>query len=205
MVSFSSQSCNVAFKEWWGVCDALIQGRQTVILRKGGIDERAGPGRFVLEHSRFWLYPTGFHQAQQGLRDPSGQELQRPAATADPARQGSILISGLVDVGFVGRVTSAETLPFLETFHCLAAETVLKRFYYHHPGLWVLAARVWRKDPGSFVTPTAEQAGCKTWVILDEPLPTAELLPVLDQEEWDARCSQLSSILGLTRPIEDQA
>ena len=65
-------SCSVAFKEWAGVCDALADGRQSLILRKGGIAE--GPRGFVPEHSTFWLYPTRVHEAGQGLR------VDRPAA-----------------------------------------------------------------------------------------------------------------------------
>ena len=68
MVSLLPKTCRVAFKEWAGVCDALIEGRQTVIIRKGGISETAGPGEFDLEHPEFWLYPTWVHQAEQGLR-----------------------------------------------------------------------------------------------------------------------------------------
>src|SRR5262249_33425513 len=57
-----ARTCAIAFKEWAGVCDALIQGRQTIIVRKGGISEGAGPGSFVPEHAEFWIYPTWVHQ-----------------------------------------------------------------------------------------------------------------------------------------------
>lgn len=59
-------TCDVAFKEWASVCEALASGEQTIILRKGGIAE--GPGGFTVEHRAFWLYPTFVHQAEQGLR-----------------------------------------------------------------------------------------------------------------------------------------
>ena len=67
MVSPPVDSCAVAFKEWAGICDALIAGRQSIVVRKGGISESAGPGVFVPEHSEFWLFPTWVHQAEQGL------------------------------------------------------------------------------------------------------------------------------------------
>ena len=34
--------CAVAFKEWLGVCEALGSGRQSLILRKGGVAEDGG-------------------------------------------------------------------------------------------------------------------------------------------------------------------
>ena len=43
--------CAIAFKEWAGVCQALGDGRQTIIVRKGGIDE--GPAGFRPEHRGF--------------------------------------------------------------------------------------------------------------------------------------------------------
>ena len=46
-------TCAFAFKEWAGVCAALESGRQSVILRKGGIAD--GPGGFVPDHEAFWL------------------------------------------------------------------------------------------------------------------------------------------------------
>ena len=58
---------------------ALAAGRQSLILRKGGIDE--GPGGFLPEHPAFWLYPTRVHQAEQGLKPEA-----RPAADAAAAR-----------------------------------------------------------------------------------------------------------------------
>ncbi len=56
MTSGIPESCAVAFKEWADVCAALLDGRQSLILRKGGIEE--GPGGFRPEHAAFWLYPT---------------------------------------------------------------------------------------------------------------------------------------------------
>ena len=37
------ETCSIAFKEWAGVCAALAEGRQSLIVRKGGIAE--GPAR----------------------------------------------------------------------------------------------------------------------------------------------------------------
>src|SRR5207237_10577046 len=50
---------SVGFKEWSLVCDALGRGRQSVILRKGGIAE--GRGGFSFRHREFFLFPTFIH------------------------------------------------------------------------------------------------------------------------------------------------
>jgi hypothetical protein len=160
MTSSGSLSCGVAFKEWAGVCDALIAGRQTVIIRKGGISETAGPGAFAAEHPEFWLYPTWVHQAEQGLR-PIAAGLTTAAATVQVlARPESVPIRGLVTVDLIGYVESEEGLPPLEPFHIFTAETICKRFRYRRPGLWVLGARVWRCAAGLTAAVTPEHAGC---------------------------------------------
>jgi hypothetical protein len=183
--------CPIAFKEWAGVCDALIQGRQALIIRKGGISETAGPGNFDPEFPEFWLYPTRVHQAEQGLRTGG-----RPAGTTPTAdRPGSVSIGGFVTVDLVAQVTREKTLPLLEEFHVFTAETILKRFHYRRPGFWVLGARVWRRDPGFTVAMTPEQAGCKTWLTLDPPLSTSGLFSVLDDDEWARLRDRLRSVL----------
>jgi hypothetical protein len=194
MVIAQSESCDIAFKEWAGVCDALFQGRQSVIIRKGGVSEGAGAGNFVPEYSEFWLYPTWVHQAEQGMHGIAAQRLS--AHPNLPEAVGSVPIRGLVRVDQIGRVESEKTLPALEEFHCLTCETIFKRFHYRKPGLWVLGARVWLRDSVLPVAATPEHAGCKTWVILDQPIPTSGLSPVLDEKQWTARQSRLRSILA---------
>jgi len=65
---------NIAFKEWAVLCAALGAGRQTIILRKGGIDE--GREGFRVKHDEFWLLPTQFHQEPSQLT-PDAQPLWR--------------------------------------------------------------------------------------------------------------------------------
>ncbi len=54
-----------AFKEWAVIVDALGRGAQSIILRKGGISE--GRGGFKMEHPRFLLFPTLFHQQRESV------------------------------------------------------------------------------------------------------------------------------------------
>ena len=176
-------SCSVAFKEWAGICAALADGRQCLILRKGGIDEGDGPGNFRPEHDAFWLYPTYVHQARQGLR------VAAPEPPADVA--SAVPIAALAVVASIDRVTDLATLPALEPFHVWTEETVLKRFHYRSPGLWVLGVRVFRMPEPRPLAVTHEHAGCKTWVELETPLTTAGLTPSLDDEAFARRLDAL--------------
>ena len=183
-------SSRIAFKEWAGVCDALMTGRQAIILRKGGILER--PGGFAPEHSSFWLYPTHVHQAEQGLRLERWVE---EASGSPPAATDRVMIQAFAAVELVHFVGAEETLLPLAPFHILTEETVRKRFHYRKPGLWVLGVRVFRRDEPWPLDPTPEQLGCKSWVVLDTPLATQGLQPVLDADDWAQRMDRLRSLL----------
>jgi hypothetical protein len=193
VVNPSAESCGIAFKEWASVCEALLAGRQTIILRKGGISEGSAAGVFVPEHLEFWLYPTWVHQAEQGVRERA----EGAGSTPSMAPDGSVPIEALVRVDLIGYVESERVLPALESHHILTAETVLKRFHYRTPGLWVLGARVWRQEPAYSIAATPEHAGCKTWVELEVPLSTRGVVPVLHDERWAECRHRLQAILDL--------
>lgn len=189
-MTMTPETCDVGFKEWAGVCDALATGRQAIILRKGGIDEASGPGLFVPEHSAFWLYPTRLHQAAQGLREapPPGP----PPADLPP---GTVPIRAFAVAHSAGRVEDERTLDELRDFHVWTDETVHQRFQYRSPGLWVLATRIYTREPPYYVAATPEHEGCKTWVPLDRPLSTAGMRAALDEETWWSVKLELQSVL----------
>lgn len=185
------ERCGVAFKEWAGVCQALADGTQALILRKGGIAE--GPQGFAPEHDVFWLYPTHVHEAEQGLRITAPIEPPR-AGPAD-----AVELSALVATGPIAFVDRLDTLRALDDLHVWKGATVEKRFHYRAPGLWVIGVRVHRLATPLALRVTPAHAGCKTWVPLEPPLPTAGAVPVLDDAEFDRRMKRLRAALGLDR------
>ena len=179
------ETCANAFKEWAGVCDALANGRQSLILRKGGVAE--GPEGFRPDHPAFWLYPTYVHQGEQGLRSPDpGRIVEVP---------GVVAIDTLAVVEWVGRVERPDQLDALVDLHDWTSETILHRFHYRKPGLWALAVRVYRRAEPWPVAITAAQLGCKTWVPLESPPPPASLAAVLDDDLSADRVLSLRSAL----------
>ncbi|MFO0809463.1 MAG: DUF1802 family protein [Gemmataceae bacterium] len=149
-----------AFKEWSSVCRAIGDGRQSLILRKGGIAESGGV--FRPEHDRFWLYPTHHHQPD------------------DKASSGNVIhLSHFVNVAAVSFVQSLDTALKLAGLHIWDEGTVRQRFAYRTPGLYVLTVRAYRCDPRD-VPERPEYAGCKTWVELAESVSIEGAEPVLD-------------------------
>jgi len=178
-------SCAVAFKEWAGVCDALIAGRQSLILRKGGVAESGG--EFRPDHPAFWLYPTVVHQADQGLRTPSN---------LPPFDPQVVPIEGLAVVEWTARVDRLDQLDALADFHDWTEATIRGRFDYRRPGLWALVVRVYRRVEPWPIRVTPEQLGCKTWVPLDPSIGTEGVRAVTDDAESARRLSEMRRALG---------
>lgn len=70
---------STGFKEWALVCEALGRGRQSIILRKGGIAE--GRDGFSFRHNEFFLFPTWFHEQPAKVR-VTDLEPSEPASNA---------------------------------------------------------------------------------------------------------------------------
>lgn len=120
-----------AFKEWAVTCKALETGRQSVLLRKGGIHERGG--RFEVEHGEFWLFPTRFHQNPEEIR-PEARPLLQEVANEAPS-PACVRLSLYAVVDEVYELTDASLLPRLAGLQILADDTLLERFHYRRPAL----------------------------------------------------------------------
>jgi hypothetical protein len=190
-MSLVPEQCAIAFKEWSQICQVLAGGRQTLIVRKGGIREEAG--RFSPDHRVFWLYPTYVHQAQQGVRDDESYSCSDmfSAAPGDP-----VSIRALALVELVWHVDSEPLLLSLAPLHIWTLETMRSRFAYKRPGLWVLGVRVFRQDPPWTLTPSADQLGCKSWVHLETQMDTALLRPALNDDAWEEQIGRVRKVLG---------
>lgn len=165
---------SIAFKEWAVICRALAEGRQSVILRKGGIAEAGGT--FRPEHDSFLLYPTFFHEHRTGIKPEFLPLLD--AVEADRPAPGTIRFTHFVTVTTVSHVTDLDAALALDPLHAWTAETVRQRFAYRTPGLYVLAVRAFRLATTVEVPERPEYAGCKTWVTLPEAIDTRNAEPV---------------------------
>ncbi len=184
-------SSNIAFKEWAVVCAALAAGRQTIILRKGGIDE--GREGFRVAHHEFWLLPTRFHQDPSQLT-PDAKPLWQQVH-AQPPPPGKFQIDLYAVVQQVFEVRDLDALNQIAAEHILSAETIQQRYHYRHPGLFVLAVRIYRIPQPHEVSDSPYIAGCKSWVELPASISTSGATPVLDDAAFAARIEALAQAL----------
>jgi hypothetical protein len=171
----------IAFKEWAVICRALAEGRQSLILRKGGIAETGG--QFTPEHDRFWLYPTYSHEKAESIK-PEAAELFR-AAEAERPPAGTVRLTHFAEVHGVYLVKQLFGALLLDDLHIWSEATVQERFEYRSPGLYVLPVRIFRAPSPIEIPETPAYAGCRTWVELDRDLSTTSAAPVLSDAAFD--------------------
>lgn len=183
---------SIAFKEWAVICQALADGRQALILRKGGIAEAGG--EFRPEHDRFLLYPSFFHEHRNGVLPDLLPLLDAAEAARPPA--GTIRFTHFADVAAVRRVDSLDAALALAPLHGWTADVVRQKFQYRKPGLYVLAVRVSKLPHAADVAERPEYHGCKTWVELDTPVSTDGATPVLSDAAFAAYLADMNAKLG---------
>ena len=176
------QSLKIALKEWAIVCRALEQGRQMVLLRKGGISE-AGDGEFRVEHREFLLFPTYLHQNRNMLK-PDVHDTYRQM-TAEP---DEIVLSGAAEVTDIVRLSSRQQMDAIDDEHVWTESLIDMRFNYRPENpLYLLLVRAYRLSEPQTIVNTPAYAGCKSWVPLDETINTWGGSASLDDESYDRR------------------
>jgi hypothetical protein len=169
-----------AFKEWAVICRALAEGRQAIILRKGGIADEGGI--FKPEYPRFLLFPTYVHQQFGGIKPEASKMLADAEAERPPA--GVVRFSHFAEVSGVFFVRRLDIALALDSLHLWSEGTVRQRFEYRTPGLFALAVRVYKLPRIHEVIAKPEYDGCKTWVDLGEGLSVDGAAPVIDGRSY---------------------
>lgn len=171
-----------AFKEWAVVVDALIRGRQIVILRKGGI--REGKAGFQEKANRFWLFPTQFHQQQESVVKSAWQRFQAAHSAFDCEEE--VPIYALAEIEQSWELEDWSQIARLAGQHIWRESVVKERFERgRKKALFVWIVRVYRLEHPISVPVIAKYGGCRSWIHLDPPMPSEEgLIPVLSDADF---------------------
>jgi hypothetical protein len=165
-----------ALKEWAIVCKALEEGRQVLLLRKGGIMEyRQG---FEIKHNKFLLFPTFEHQSKEYIQpdyiDNLDIILQHQLTdpyhpTANSGRNKLTLYAKVIDVKEVG---DKSIIRKLEKYHIWNDRYVNLRMDYNpKKPISVLLLRVYKMNTPIEVDIIPEWAGCRSWVSIEFEFP----------------------------------
>lgn len=183
----------MALKEWNVVCEAIRQGQQIVLARKGGIAEPEG--EFQLPRTQFWLYPTFFHEAATRLNARGQQIVRDQPHLAQPPQSTTVPLDLVCQVTDVVYLDQIELLDHLAEEQILDREALEMRFHYRQPGLYALVIRAWQVETPFDLQPTEQMLGCRSWVELDQGLPLVRKAAVLQEAEFERRRKILLSAL----------
>lgn len=171
----------VAFKEWAIVVDALAQGEQIIILRKGGISE--GRGGFQVEQPEFLFLPTLYHQQRENVIESA----QKRFDEISPGLPGpeTVRLEYWAKVVHWERLESLETARRLKGQHIWRDEVIADRYDWgRQKGIFALAVRVYRLPQRLEFSNRPEYGGCKSWIELAEDVPTAGSSPVMEDKAF---------------------
>lgn len=174
----------IAFKEWQVVCAALASGRQSILLRKGGIHE--GRQGFSFAHDSFFLFPTRFHA--------QGEQVREGEVKVMPEWQvgDELTITHHAEALWAVTLTDWKQVAALEPHHIYSEATVRDRFDWEGKGMasgsiHVALVRVTKlAEPWKLPYQTSF-GGCRSWIQLPEPPPDWQqtATPVIDPSAFE--------------------
>lgn len=159
----------LALKEWSIVCRALEEGKQSVLLRKGGILEyRDG---FEISQKIFVVYPTVEHQSKEYLQQDYLREFELFLEKNDPNFEDKTnTITILAQIEGMEEFNDESKLAKLEKYHIWNEKYVNMRMSYNpKKPMNALLLRIYKLPEPISIKVNPEWAGCKSWINIELP------------------------------------
>jgi hypothetical protein len=172
-------SLRYALKEWAVAVRALENGKTALVVRKGGIREKA----FAVPRTRFLLLPGYEHQRPELLKSEYRGLMD---GIPDLADDGPLRFSSFAEVEGAYEVSEAEELAALDLHHIWTPEYAESRFKWRpKKPLTVLVLRTYLLPETVELPYSDEYGGCKSWIELQESVSTEGAHPALSAEDFD--------------------
>ena len=187
-------TATLALKEWAVAVKALAEGAQVLALRKGGIHREDRDFRIV--HPQFLLFPTFEHQKAELLKPGYHGDLRDTLQERGAPAQVTISYWTEVTAKFELRDESA--LDRLSPFHIWTGSYARKRLHWRpKQPLTVALLRVYRLQEPQAIPLLDEYEGCKSWVDLGCEVPLGNMVPVLDDSQYEAKAASIGEVIGV--------
>ena len=177
-------------KEWATVVKALEQGKQTVILRKGGILETASG--FNIESKKFFLFPTWEHQETKHVK-PKFHDFLNNVLDNKP-NEGFNRISSYAEVMYEKDVEDEAIINNLSEFHVWSDSYIQERRNWmpEKPMRVIFLKTVKISEFDLSLKP--EFSGCKSWIELNSNFESGE--SALSDNEMNDRLQKFKEIVA---------
>lgn len=193
-----SQMKPVALKEWAVAIEALREGRQMLIMRKGGIREETRD--FQIQSESFYLYPTYEHQKKQWIK-PADQAQLDMTLEGWSADDTEVVIDCYAELVEDILIEDQEQLNKLSELHIWTDSFAEERLKWKRAKpLHVMLLRVYTLDEPITMPIIPAYIGCKSWIQLESTMiDTAARKPVIENEMFNEAVSQVKIALN---PVE---
>ena len=172
-------SLKQTLKEWAVTVRALESGDTMLVVRKGGIREKA----FAVKDSRFLLLPGYEHQRPELLK-PEYRELLREIP--DLTDEGPLRFTSFAEVKEAYEISEPASLAAIDPFHIWTPEYVESRFKWRpKKPLTVLILRTYLLPEPVELSYSESYAGCRSWIELEQRVSTAGARPALEDESFE--------------------
>jgi hypothetical protein len=160
-----------------------------MLLRKGGIVE-ADRGGFKLRHPDFLLFPTFEHQHRRFVRS----EFHYLFETSPEGPDLTIAYSATATAIFEAPPNPEAMLAAARNF--IWNEEFVQQRYQYRPDLplYIVELRVYALPEAVRIPNRPSYAGCKSWVNLTEEIAVHPGQPVLADEEYSHKRSELRTL-----------
>jgi hypothetical protein len=171
-----------ALKEWASAIRALGEGKQIIVLRKGGIIEETRD--FQLIKPRFFLLPTYEHQREELLK-PEFRHFVGESLTDWSSAQQTVKLEFFAEAVEDLEVTDQAMLDLLRGHHIWTDAFAEERLRWKRTKpLHVLLLRVWKLEHAMELPLHDSYTGCKSWVSLEDRMLDMPMSPVLEEGQF---------------------
>jgi len=184
---------SLSLKEWAVAVKALGEGKQIITVRKGGLYEETR--EFRLENDTFYLYPTYEHQKPEMVKPEYHAMLQSTLEGWTPDKT-------TVEIQYFAQITDdielmdEAKLRALAPYHIWTDNFADVRLHWKKKQpLHILFARVYKLNEPFALDIDESYKGCKSWHNLLAQVPQGGFVPVLSDEEYEAKRLEIMQVL----------
>lgn len=189
------ETIEFVLKEWAVVERALLAGRQTFLLRKGGIIEETG--EFRLEARKFLLMPTFEHAIERPADIQPQYQAVAEEEIAQRPDQGIVRFHCLCEVTDIVQIVDDGPLSALADHHVFSASYLRMRVEWEpYRPLFALIVRAYKLQEEITIQFDRSYGGCKSWVRPLSPVRPGVLSPVLGEQEFQLKRDMLLNAIG---------
>ena len=182
-----------ALKEWAVAVKELREGRQVLLVRKGGISEETRD--FRIQAEQFLLFPTYEHQRRDLLQPAFQADLD--AILDEPRDPTRVRLDTWAELTDLFEVTEPSQVEALAPFYGFTEQYAEERLRWRpRKPLLVMAVRAYALRTPLDVEARPEYGGCKSWLTLPVDVSRNDLVPALDDATYAAQIAAVREALA---------